>query len=47
MSYLSNLLKILNDSIKDTLKQIQRTLLKSQFWQRFSNLDLHEGQRKS
>lgn len=39
-------LDTLNDSLDTTLKQIQRTLLKSQFWQRFSNLDLHEGQRK-
>ncbi|MHA3080178.1 Fic family protein [Acinetobacter sp. ANC 5502] len=39
-------LDTLNDSLDTTLKQIQRTLLKSQFWQKFSNLDLHEGQRK-
>lgn len=39
-------LDTLNDSLDTTLKQIQQTLLKSQFWQRFSNLDLHEGQRK-
>lgn len=39
-------LDTLNDSLDTTLKQIQRTLFKSQFWQKFSNLDLHEGQRK-
>ena len=39
-------LDTLNDSLETTLKQINRTLFKSQFWHKFSNLDLHEGQRK-
>ena len=29
-----------------TLKQIHRTLFKSQFWHKFSAFDLQEGQRK-
>ena len=39
-------LDTLNDSLETTLKQIDRTLFKSQFWHKYSNLDLHEGQRK-
>lgn len=39
-------LDTLNDSLKITLKQINRTLFKSQFWHKYSNLDLHERQRK-
>lgn len=39
-------LQALNESLEQTLKRIQRTLLKSTFWQTFSELDLHEGQRK-
>ena len=39
-------LDTLNDSLETTLKQINRTLFKSQFWHKFSNLDLYEGQRK-
>ncbi len=32
--------------LEQTLKRIERTLLKSSFWQTFSDVDLHEGQRK-
>ena len=39
-------LQAFNDSLEQTLKRIERTLLKSTFWQIFSELDLHEGQRK-
>jgi Fic family protein len=39
-------LDTLNDSLETTLKQINRTLFKSQFWHKYSNLDIHEGQRK-
>ena len=39
-------LDTLNDSLETTLKQINRTVFKSQFWYKYSNLDLHEGQRK-
>ena len=39
-------LKALNESLEQTLKRIERTLLKSTFWQTFSEMDLHEGQRK-
>ncbi|MCM5531196.1 Fic family protein [Acinetobacter pittii] len=39
-------LQALNESLEQTLKRIERTLLKSTFWQVFSELDLHEGQRK-
>ncbi len=36
----------MNDSLETTLKRINRTLFKSQFWHKYSSLDLHEGQRK-
>jgi len=36
----------LNESLEQTLKRIERTLLKSTFWQNYSELDLQEGQRK-
>lgn len=39
-------LQALNKSLEQTLKRIERTLLKSTFWQAFSEVDLHEGQRK-
>lgn len=39
-------LDTLNDSLETTLKQINRTVFKSQFWYKYSNLDLHQGQRK-
>ncbi|EEY92935.1 toxin-antitoxin system, toxin component, Fic family [Acinetobacter junii SH205] len=39
-------LDTLNDSLETTLKQINRTLFKSQFWHKYSNLDINEGQRK-
>ncbi|WP_019384651.1 Fic family protein [Acinetobacter venetianus] len=39
-------LQALNESLEQTLKRIERTLLKSTFWQTFSEMDLHEGQRK-
>ncbi|MGA4854470.1 Fic family protein [Acinetobacter haemolyticus] len=39
-------LQALNESLEQTLKRIKRTLLKSTFWQTFSEVDLHEGQRK-
>ena len=39
-------LDTLNDSLETTLKQINRTVFKSQFWYKYSNLDLHEGQRR-
>ncbi|MFH4156773.1 Fic family protein [Acinetobacter bereziniae] len=39
-------LDTLSDSLETTLKQIHRTLFKSRFWHKYSNLDLHEGQRK-
>lgn len=39
-------LQALNESLEQTLKRIERTLLKSTFWQVFSELDLHEGERK-
>ena len=39
-------LQALNESLEQTLKRIERTLLKSTFWQTFSEVDLHEGQRK-
>lgn len=39
-------LDTLNDSLETTLKQINRTVFKRQFWYKYSNLDLHEGQRK-
>lgn len=39
-------LQALNESLEQTLKRIEWTLLKSTFWQRFSDVDLQEGQRK-
>lgn len=39
-------LQALNESLEQTLKRIERTLLKSTFWQVFSEVDLQEGQRK-
>lgn len=39
-------LQALNESLEQTLKRIERTLRKSTFWQVFSEVDLHEGQRK-
>ena len=39
-------LQALNESLEHTLKRIEMTLLKSTFWQTFSEVDLHEGQRK-
>lgn len=39
-------LDTLNDSLEATLKKIDRTLSKSQFWHKHSALDLHESQRK-
>ncbi|WP_336943222.1 Fic family protein [Acinetobacter modestus] len=39
-------LQALNESLEQTLERIERTLFKSTFWQIFSELDLHEGQRK-
>ncbi|WP_033133419.1 Fic family protein [Acinetobacter sp. MN12] len=39
-------LQALNESLEQTLKRIERTLLKSTLWQTFSEMDLHEGQRK-
>ncbi|MFV5367378.1 Fic family protein [Acinetobacter junii] len=39
-------LQALNESLEQTLKRIERTLRKSTFWQVFSEMDLHEGQRK-
>ena len=39
-------LHALNESLEQTLTRIERTLLKSRFWQSFSEMDLHEGQRK-
>ncbi|NAR30856.1 DUF4172 domain-containing protein [Acinetobacter haemolyticus] len=39
-------LQALNESLEQTLKRIERTLLKNTFWQAFSEVDLHEGQRK-
>jgi len=39
-------LDTLNDSLEKTLDQINRTLFKSQFWHYYSNLSLHDGQRK-
>jgi len=39
-------LDTLNDSLEGTLTQISRTLLKSQFWHKYSNLTLSEEQRK-
>ncbi|MCU4604836.1 Fic family protein [Acinetobacter ursingii] len=38
-------LQALNESLEQTLKRIERTLLKNTFWQTFSEVDLHEGQR--
>lgn len=39
-------LQALDESLEQTLQRIERTLLKSTFWQTFSEVDLHEGQRK-
>lgn len=39
-------LEALNESLEQTLKRISRTLLKSNFWKKYSQIDLHEGQRK-
>ena len=39
-------LDTLNDSLEKTLVQINRTLFKSQFWHKYSNLALSEEQRK-
>ena len=39
-------LDTLNDSLEITLKQINRTVFKRQFWHKYSSLALHEGQRK-
>lgn len=39
-------LDTLDDSLEKTLKQINRTLFKSQFWHKHAKLELHEGQRK-
>jgi len=39
-------LDTLNDSLEKTLAQINRTLFKSQFWHKYSNLTLSEEQRK-
>ncbi|MBJ7435073.1 MAG: Fic family protein [Acinetobacter sp.] len=39
-------LDTLDESLEKTLIQINRTLIKSQFWHKHSNLDLHEAQRK-
>ena len=39
-------LDTLNDSLEKTLAQISRTLFKSQFWHKYSNLALSEEQRK-
>lgn len=39
-------LDILNDSLEKTLTQINRTLFKSQFWHKYSNLSLNQEQRK-
>lgn len=39
-------LDTLNDSLEKTLAQINRTLFKSQFWHKYSNLALSEKQRK-
>lgn len=39
-------LQALNESLEQTLKRLERPLLKSIFWQTFSEVDLHEGQRK-
>ncbi len=39
-------LDTLNDSLEKTLAQINRTLFKSQFWHKYSNLALSEEQRK-
>ena len=36
----------MNDSLEKTLAQINRTLFKSQFWHKYSNLALSEEQRK-
>jgi hypothetical protein len=42
----SLVLDTLNDSLEKTLVQINRTLFKSQFWHKYSNLALSEEQRK-
>lgn len=39
-------LDALNESLEHTLKRIERTLLKSRFWQTHAVLNLHDGQRK-
>lgn len=39
-------LDILNDSLDETLRKIERTLLKSQFWQKHAETNLQEEQRK-
>ena len=39
-------LQALDESLEQTLQRIERTLLKSTFWQTFSEVDVHEGQRK-
>lgn len=39
-------LDTLNESLEETLAQIQRTLFKSQFWHKYSNLSLSQEQRK-
>ncbi|MBF7686491.1 Fic family protein [Acinetobacter sp. B10A] len=39
-------LDTLNDSLEKTLEQISRTLFKSQFWYKYSNLALSQEQRK-
>lgn len=45
-AWLSWFLQALDESLEQTLKRIERTLVKSAFWQKFSEVDLHEGQRK-
>ncbi|WP_168391266.1 Fic family protein [Acinetobacter indicus] len=39
-------LEALNESLEQTLKRINRTLFKSNFWKKYSEIDFHEGQRK-
>ena len=39
-------LDTLNESLETTLKQINRTLFKRQFWHKLSGFNLQEGQRK-
>ncbi|OUY05867.1 Fic family protein [Acinetobacter populi] len=45
-AWLSWFLQALDESLEQTLNRIERTLVKSAFWQKFSEVDLHEGQRK-